>query len=139
MIFPPLFHSLLNKLGIHIESHHNDSHSRKNISLNFNFGGTHNHLTSPEDLRRYLSEHPVALPEDINIEVSDTVKVSENIEASITPQGNLQMTKITDSPSKEELELVLTARGSRTYNSIENVRIGYDETGNIKTLQWTES
>jgi hypothetical protein len=88
------------------------------------------------------SSEPI-VPEDLDVNTSDEVQISDNVSASINSTvkatGSLSIIKTTNNPDPKELELIQASRGNRPYNSIFDVHISYDEKGNITSLQWSEN
>ena len=90
-----------------------------------------------------LKKSKPVVPEDLNINASDEIKLSENISVTVgraqKTTGSLGIVKTTNNPTPKELELIQAARGNRPYNSIFGVQIGYNEKGSIISLQWNEN
>ena len=89
-----------------------------------------------------LKKSKPIVPKDLSINVSDVVKVTDDISVTVSrlqPRGSLSMVKTTNNPTAKELELIKAARGDRPYNLIFDVRVGYDENGNVTSIQWNEN
>lgn len=106
------------------------------VKLNFNVDIDINKL-----IDQLKKSKPVA-PEDLKINVSENVNVSDDISITVSrlqTSGSLSMIKTTNNPTTKELELIQAARGDRPYNSIFDVRVSYNENGNITSIQWNEN
>ena len=136
MALPTLFTNLLGKLGIKIQTDSTRINSPSTTIRQINISFFGNQINSIDKLKKELANQKPVLSKDLEVNVSESVTVTESV---LLASGNLQMTKITNNPTNEELELVQLARGKRPYNSISDVHITYDEKGNIVSLNWTES
>lgn len=127
----------MGKLGIrvNVDNSRVNSPTIKIKKLNITIS-PNSHITSMEQLKDELLRIGPVIKNDLDVNVSDNVSVTESVLAT---RGNLQMTKITNNPTKKELEIIQEARGNRPYNSISDVRINHDENGNITSIQWNEN
>jgi hypothetical protein len=89
-----------------------------------------------------LKKSKPVVPEDLNINVSDETKVSDSILVTVSKlelTGSLSMIKSTNNPTEKELDVIRAARGDRPYSSIFDVRVSYNEKGNITSISWSEN
>jgi|GEM_PF-5548987 hypothetical protein len=109
------------------------------VSLAFQFNVN---LDINELIRQLKKSEPI-VPEDLKIDISEKVKVSDDVSVTVASglraSGSLSMVKTTNKPSEKELELIQAARGNRPYNSISDVQVSYNEQGTITSISWKES